>query len=158
MKTKQNDDELLMAETAACVRHVAQVFDDLATGQNINFQHHAWGNSPQQHLDDVVIFNECENCGETFEQFYQHIIPMGLPMIFQFKFVSPISFFAFLVARRAKLSMHRFEKRKFSQDELHRIAIALGELASVKFKIYDCRRVSGDMKLDGGESLVLISM
>jgi hypothetical protein len=106
----------------------------------------------------VIIFQECENCGETFDQFYKYIVPMKLPVMFQFKFVSPISFLTFLVARRAKLSPYRMKHRQFGQDELQRIANAVSELASVKFKIYDCRRVAGDMNLDGGQSMVLISM
>jgi len=158
MRTKQNTDELLTAETEPCVRRILEVFDDIASGHELDHKHPAWGDSAQDHLDDVLIFSGCENCAETFNQFYQHIVPMGLPVIFQFKFVSPISFLTFLVARRAKLSLYRLKHRQFGQDELQRIADAVSELASVKFKIYDCRRVSGDLKLDGGESLVLISM
>lgn len=156
--TKQNTDELLTAETEPCVRRILTVLDDIASGHELDHKHPAWGDSVQDHLDDVLIFNDCEICAETFDQFYQHIVPSGLPVMFQFKFISPISFLMFLVARRAKLSPYRMKHRQFGQDELQRIANAVSELASVKFKIYDCRRVSGDMNLDGGESLVLISM
>jgi len=148
----------LTAETEPCVRRILTVLDDIASGHDLDRKHPAWGDSAQDHLDDVLIFSGCENCAETFDQFYQHIVPMGLPVIFQFKFVSPISFLMFLVARRAKLSLYRLKHRQFGQDELQRIAEAVSELASKKFKIYDCRRVSGDLNLDGGESLVLISM
>ncbi len=156
--TKINTEELLVAEDTSCVRRVAQVLDYITTGQNLNHKNQAWGDSAQDHLDDVLDLAGCVNCGETFNQFYQHIVPSGLPVVFQFKFISPISFLTFLVVRRAKLSMVRLKHRKFNEDELHRIAISLGELTCVEFKVYDTRHVAGTMSLDGDKSLVLISM
>jgi len=158
MTTKQTTEELLVSEDTSCVRRVAQVLDHITTGKNLNHQHPAWGDCAQDHLDDVLVLSECVNCGETFNQFYHHIVPSGLPVVFQFKFISPISFLMFLVVRRSKLSMVRLKHRKFDEDELHRIAISLGELSCVEFKVYDTRHVAGTMSLDGDKSLVLISM
>ncbi len=157
MKTHK-DNSLLTAETEPCVRRILTVFDDIASGKDLTHKHPHWQDSIQDNLDDAVTCASCANCGKVYNQFYTHVVPSDLPVMFQFRFASPISFLTFLVVRRAKLSLHRLKRRQFNEDELHRIANAVSELASVKFKIYDCRRVTGDLNLDGGESVVLFSL
>ena len=120
--------------------------------------HEIWGESPQQNFDDASIMEHCTNCGELFDKFWFHIVPLEMPVVFKCRLTSPFSFFLFLVMRRAKLSHHRVRLGQFNDDEMERISKALGELRAVKFKIYDARINNGELEFTGDKSLVLISL
>ena len=60
--TKQK--ELLMAETDSVVNRITQIFDAIASGDDLDKIHDQWKESPQQALDDVEIMSGCLNCAE----------------------------------------------------------------------------------------------
>jgi len=158
MRTKQKNDDLLLAETNSVVSRIAQIFDAIASGDDLDEIHDQWGEPAQQALDDVEIMSGCLNCGELNDQFWLYLTRLKMPVVFKCRYTSPISLMTFFVFRRAKLSLYRIKHGQFNEDELARITKALSDMSRIQFRIYDARRTNVNLNLDEDESYILVSM